>query len=70
MITSPRIYCPLCGRTATVVNTLCVKRYTGQVVYLCVCSCGQSEMTVDHGKILSFELRDPEKHPPFRVIAG
>lgn len=70
MITTPRTYCPMCGQTTTVIRTIGVSRCADQVKYLCVCGCGESEMTVSRGKIQSVILRDPEKHPDFRVIAG
>ncbi len=70
MITTPKTYCPLCGQMTTVVKTIGVTRYAEQVTYLCVCGCGESEMTVSRGKILSVVLRDTEKQPDFRVLAG
>ena len=70
MITTPKTYCPLCGQITTVVKTIGVTRCADQVTYLCVCGCGESEMTVSRGKIQSVALREPEKHPDFRVLAG
>ena len=70
MITTPKIYCPLCGQLSTVVETLRKARYGSEAKYLCVCGCGESEMTVKDGKIQSFELREAEKHPDFRILAG
>ena len=70
MITTPKTYCPLCGQTTTVVKTIGVTRCAERVTYLCVCGCGESEMTVSRGKILSVILRDTEKQPDLRVLAG
>lgn len=70
MITTPKTYCPLCGRFTTVVDTVRVSRYAEEVTYLCMCGCGQSELTVCRGKIRSVTLREPEKYPSFRVLAG
>ena len=70
MITTPQAYCPLCGRMLTVVKTVAVTRYADQVTYACVCGCGTSDLTVRQGKILSVTIREPEKHPSFRILAG
>ena len=70
MISTPKTFCPLCGGTTTVLRTINVTRCADQVKYLCKCGCGESEMTVSRGKIISVVLREPEKHPSFRILAG
>ena len=70
MITTPRTYCPICGQTTTVIRTIGVTRCADQVTYLCVCGCGESEMTVSRGRILSVILRGAEKRPEVRALAG
>ena len=70
MITTPKTYCPLCGRNLNVIRTEKVTRYADQITYLCMCPCGDADMVVQRGKILSVSLRDPEKRADFRILAG
>ena len=68
MITSPRVYSPLCGGLVTVVARVSTSRYGDESVWLCVCGCGKNHLTVKNGKIQSVVLKEPK--PKFRVIAG
>jgi len=70
MLTTPKLYCPLCGLALTVIKPIAKSRYGDQVTYYCMCGSGTADLIVRRGKIYSVTIRDHPNQPEFRVLGG
>jgi len=64
----PRVYCPFCGTSLKVLDTIPTVSSEG-IKNMSICKCGVLEVIVKYNKVVAIRIRNPEFQPDVRIVS-